>query len=182
MSNRARAPAKGLEQFEKYLRLQAQLDLPPRLRGWLDPDDAAQQTLVQALEKWDQYRGKSEAELLAWLNAILENHLTDKAREFIRHGAGLQHSLDQTSVQLALWLKSGRSTPSGSFRRQEMKGVLTAALSDLPEDQRTVVELHHIHGLTILEICERMGRSTASVAGLLRRALRTLRRRLDKFQ
>jgi RNA polymerase sigma-70 factor (ECF subfamily) len=52
---------------------------------------------------------------------------------------------------------------------------LAAALGRLPEDQRQVVELHHLKGLTVAEVAEQMGRTRASVVGLLFRGLKKLR-------
>ncbi len=42
------------------------------------------------------------------------------------------------------------------------------------------VELHHLAGLSVSEIAERMNRSKASVAGLLRRGLSGLRESLKE--
>lgn len=62
--------------------------------------------------------------------------------------------------------------------------VLTVgqALAALPEDQRTVVVLRHVVGLTPGEIADRMGRTENSIHGLHhrgRRALQTHLRQLD---
>ena len=48
-----------------------------------------------------------------------------------------------------------------------------------PADQRQAVELRHLQGLAVLEIGQRMGRSTAAVGGLLQRGLKSLRGMLD---
>jgi RNA polymerase sigma-70 factor, ECF subfamily len=59
---------------------------------------------------------------------------------------------------------------------------LRAALETLPEDQRSVVVLRHVAGLSPAEIAERLGRSESSVHGLHHRGRRALQdelRRLD---
>ena len=48
----------------------------------------------------------------------------------------------------------------------------------MPEDQRQAVELHHLNGCSVAEVGDRLGRSKASVAGLLRRGLKALREHL----
>jgi RNA polymerase sigma-70 factor (ECF subfamily) len=59
--------------------------------------------------------------------------------------------------------------------RQEQLLRLADALAQLPDDQRVALELHHLQGHSAPAIAKVMDRSTASVAGLLRRGLQTLR-------
>ncbi len=41
------------------------------------------------------------------------------------------------------------------------------------------VEMHHLHGCSVAEVAGQLGRSEASVAGLLRRGLKKLRESLE---
>ncbi|HEX3688934.1 MAG TPA: RNA polymerase sigma factor [Solirubrobacteraceae bacterium] len=54
------------------------------------------------------------------------------------------------------------------------------ALATLPEEQRQVVILRHVIGLTPGEIAERMGRSEGSIHGLHHRGRRALQRELER--
>ncbi len=67
MSGEAGGAPRALEHYVDYLRLLARLHIDPRLRGRLDPSDVVQQTLLIAHEKMAQFRGKTHAELAAWL-------------------------------------------------------------------------------------------------------------------
>ena len=59
--------------------------------------------------------------------------------------------------------------------RNELLLDLVSALAQLPEAQREAVMLHYLQGLSISAVSERIGRSPASVAGLLQRGLKGLR-------
>lgn len=55
------------------------------------------------------------------------------------------------------------------------------ALATLPDEQRQVVILRHVIGLTPGEIAERMGRSEGSIHGLQHRGRRALQRELERL-
>jgi RNA polymerase sigma-70 factor (ECF subfamily) len=58
--------------------------------------------------------------------------------------------------------------------------MVRAALATLPDEQREVVILRHLVGLTPGEIADRMGRSEGSVHGLHHRGRRALQRELER--
>ena len=59
---------------------------------------------------------------------------------------------------------------------------LKSALDSLPEEQRNVVFMRHVIGLTPPEIAERMGRSESSIHGLHHRGRRALQQELLRMQ
>ena len=60
--------------------------------------------------------------------------------------------------------------------------VVGQALAALPEDQRTVVVLRHVVGLTPGEIAERLGKSENSIHGLHHRGRRALQSQLRQLE
>jgi len=60
--------------------------------------------------------------------------------------------------------------------------VVSQALAALPEDQRTVVVLRHLVGLTPAEIAERLGRSENSIHGLHHRGRRAVQQELRRLE
>ena len=69
------------------------------------------------------------------------------------------------------------SHPADDSSRERRWGI-EHALDALPEDQRDVVMLRHLVGLSPGEIADRMGRTEASIHGLHHRARQALRREL----
>jgi RNA polymerase sigma-70 factor, ECF subfamily len=60
--------------------------------------------------------------------------------------------------------------------------TVRSALATLPDEQRQVVILRHVIGLTPGEIAGRMGRSEGSIHGLHHRGRRALRRELERLE
>ena len=181
MTRAAEGEGWHLERHREYLRLLARLHLPARLRGKLDPSDVAQQTLLKAHQNLSQFRGQTEAERAAWLRQILANTLADGVRQFggAKRDVALERTLQEavagSSARLEALLRSDATSPSGQAMRHEEFLRLAEALAELPEDQRTTVELHHLQDCSVAEVAEQLGRTEASVAGLLRRGLKRLR-------
>jgi RNA polymerase sigma-70 factor, ECF subfamily len=60
--------------------------------------------------------------------------------------------------------------------------TVRAALATLPDEQRKVVILRHVVGLTPGEIADRMGRTEGSIHGLHHRGRRALQRELERLE
>lgn len=177
-----------LEDYREYLGLLARLQLGARLQAKFDASDIVQQAILQAHTARDQFRGTSEAEWLGWLRTILANALASSARKFsaeardLGRERSLEVALDLSSSRLACLLSADQTSPSErAVRAEEILG-LAHAMAALPEDQRQVIELHHLKGLPVAEVAEILGKSRPSVAGLLFRALKALRNHLGDSQ
>ncbi len=88
----------------------------------------------------------------------------------------LDNQLVQSSVRLERWLAADVSSPSLRLRREEQLLEALGALAKLPADQREAIELHHLQELRFAEVAKRMERSKPSVAGLIFRGMRALRK------
>jgi RNA polymerase sigma-70 factor (ECF subfamily) len=170
-----------LERFRAYLHLLARMQLGPRLQGKLDPSDLVQQTLLQALEALDQFRGRSEAKLAAWLRQILARNLANAARDLgrakrdVARELSLEAALEQSSARLEAWLAAEQPSPSQQAQRKEQVLRLAEALASLPKAQQEALTLHYLQGWSLGDIGRHLGRSPAAVAGLIKRGLKQLR-------
>jgi RNA polymerase sigma-70 factor (ECF subfamily) len=75
-------------------------------------------------------------------------------------------------------LDAGLSSPSEKAIRGEEEHRLAEALTTLPADQREAVRLRHLEGWALADIARSLGRSPAATAGLIKRGMQALRRRL----
>jgi RNA polymerase sigma-70 factor (ECF subfamily) len=186
MGEAAQQSFPSLERFREYLRLLARMQMPAQLQGKMDASDLVQQTLLKAYQAAEQFRGQNSAELAGWLRQILANTLANAIRDFgrARRDIGLERSLEasinDSSSRLEAWLAADQASPSEQAQRNEQVLELAAALTSLPDDQREALLLRHCHGCSVTEIGQRLGRSRAAVASLLRRGLKHLRQALHQ--
>ena len=132
-------------------------------------------------------RGSTEAELAAWLRAILAGVLGDAFRRY--HGTrardparevSLDAELDGSSRRLGQLLADTGPSPSAGAARHEQGVMLADDLSRLPEDYREVIVLRNLERLSHEEVAARMGCAVGAVRMLWLRALSRLRRELGQ--
>jgi RNA polymerase sigma-70 factor (ECF subfamily) len=187
-SNMGQCAGPDLERFRDYLHLLAGLQVEPRLRAKLDISGVVQQTLFEAHQALRSSYESDEAGMAAWLRRILANNLADELRELrarrrdVVRERSLETVLDESSSRLAAVLAAEESSPSQKAMRAERLLRLSTALAQLPEDQRQVVELHHLQRWRLGQVARHMGRTKAAVAGLLHRGLKSLRKLLEAVE
>ena len=171
----------GLERYRAYLQLLARVQIDRRIQAKVDASDIVQQTLVEAIRGWNQFRGRSDAERAAWLRQILAHNLANafrdlgRAKRDVRREQSIDAALEQSSLCLLSWLAADQSSPSQQAVASEQAVQLANALAELPDAQREALTLHHLSGWTLEEVGRHLDRSPAAVAGLMKRGLRTLR-------
>src|ERR1700680_3345836 len=90
--------------------LLAQLKLDRKLRGKLDAADVVQQTLLEAHQALESFRGDDLAAQAAWLRQILARNLANAVRDLtrakrdVRKERSLQADLDHSASQREGWL------------------------------------------------------------------------------
>jgi RNA polymerase sigma-70 factor (ECF subfamily) len=169
------------ERFRSYLRVLAELHLGRAGRGKVDPSDVVQDTMLEAHKKRYQFRGRTEAEMAAWLRAMLACNLADavkalrRGKRDVARERSLEAVIHQSSARLEAWLLAEQASPSERLDRHEAVLELLDALTALPSAQRRALVMRHCQGYSLARIAEELDRTPAAVAGLLKRGLATLR-------
>ncbi|REK18417.1 MAG: RNA polymerase subunit sigma-70 [Planctomycetota bacterium] len=166
------------EDFRSYLLLLARLWLPHQLRRTMDASDLVQVTHTKAFEKARQFQGEQPAQYKAWLRRILKNTVLDALK---KHGNCPERAFvqfDESSSRLENKLAGSGLTPSTLVALQEELDCMAELLAELPDDQQQALVLKYCLGWKVAEIAKEWDRSTAAVAGLLRRGLKQLRGKL----
>ena len=169
------------ERFRGYLRYLARTQFDERLRDRLDPSDIVQQSMLQAHAARDEFRGTTDAERCAWLRQILARVLTHAVRDNTRQRRDvvrerrLEQRLAASSLRLGGLLEADGPSPGSAAVVEERAVRLGSALDALPDEQREAITRHYLLGESPAEVAAAMDRTGASVAGLLRRGLATLR-------
>jgi RNA polymerase sigma-70 factor, ECF subfamily len=117
--------------------------------------------LMTSVVKYDSRGGP----FLAWLLRLARNVAVDHLRA---------NRLTPTETVL--------NPEAASAADPDRTDAVRVALATLPDEQREVVVLRHLVGLTPTEIAARMGRSKSSVHSLHHRGRRTLQRELEQLE
>ncbi len=171
--------------YTNYLKLLVATQLDSRLRARVSPSDIVQDTFFEAHRDFNQFRGQSTVEFVAWLRRIVvnnilrvvEQHVRTEKRDVRREVSidEIGRRLEQSTMRLETILVQPAESPSGCAVRNENEILLADALAKLPADYRDVLVLRHIEDLPFEEVARRMERSAGAVRMLWLRALKMLR-------
>jgi RNA polymerase sigma-70 factor (ECF subfamily) len=123
-----------------------------------DAEDITQHVFAKLMHVIGKYEER-EVPFLAWVLRVSRN----VALDYVRRPRPIPVEDVRTSDE-------GGSDPAGATRLNDLR----EALSTLPREQREVLVLRHLAGLSPTEIAERTGRSEGSVHGLHHRGRRAL--------
>jgi RNA polymerase sigma-70 factor (ECF subfamily) len=176
-----------LDHFRSYLLLLARIRLDRKLQGKLDASDIVQQTMIEAHQALESFRGDNPTAQAAWLRQILARNIANAVRDLTREKRNvtrersLQADLDESASRLEGWLAADQSSPSRQAERQERALLLAQAIGSLPGQQREAIVLRHFQDSSLTQIAEELKTTTAAVTGLLHRGLKNLRKALKEL-
>ncbi|HET6793077.1 MAG TPA: RNA polymerase sigma factor [Acidimicrobiales bacterium] len=134
-----------------------------------EASDAVGEAVTRAVAGIDRYRGEG-AGFDAWLYGILRHVVLDARNGARREGPGAVP--DEADILAA--------PPGDGVLDVEEAGHLRAAFSRLSDDDRELLELRVVAGLSSDEVAEVLGRKAGAVRMAQSRALTRLRRLLEE--
>jgi RNA polymerase sigma-70 factor (ECF subfamily) len=141
-----------------------------RARGAEDAEGMAQEVLVRVFGAVERFEGGS-AEFRGWVFKIARNMLIDERRYWARRGQVVATPNDELPHGVAV-----DHPLDGMDQRERVETIL----SDLTDEQREVLLLRVVAGLTVEETARAVGRRPGAVRALQHRALGRLRRLLSR--
>lgn len=135
------------------------------VRDEKDAEDITQQVFLKLMTVITRYQDCG-VPFSGWLLRVARNAALDHLR---------RHRAIPTEDVAAM---NGHSDDEALDRARSLRTALDA----LPEEQRNVVVMRHVIGLTPPEIAEQMGRSESSIHGLHHRGRRALKQELLRLQ
>jgi RNA polymerase sigma-70 factor, ECF subfamily len=145
-----------------------------------DPDEAedvVEETFWQAWRKASSYE-PSRGAVSTWLLTIGRRRALDRLRAKARRR---EDPLPREGWVLAE-MPSNAPDPAQTAEGAERRRYVLAALSELPEEQREVLELGYFKGLTQTEIAEATGQPLGTVKTRMRLAMQKLREPLAMYR
>jgi RNA polymerase sigma-70 factor, ECF subfamily len=141
--------------------------------------DLSQEVFLRVFRTIHTFRGQSA--LRTWIYRIVINQARNRQRWWRRRHRNDQVSLDQHLLEHGDVRQPGdTSSPHRALARKELASRLWRALDALPFDQRTVVVLREIDGMSYDEIAFSLGVAIGTVKSRLTRARTTLRHDLQE--
>src|SRR5688500_18191667 len=139
-----------------------------------DAQEVLQETFVKAwtsAKMFDAMRGSE----IAWLISIARSRGIDRLRSRKIRG----DREDEAGREMSIRTSTTRSDPA--VQAQERIAV-RGALLELPEAQRTALELAYFEGLSQSEIAARLGEPLGTIKTRMQLGMKKLRDRLQAFQ
>lgn len=171
-----------LERHLPSVRAYVRCHMGPELRARESTSDVVQSVCRELLMHRDAFQHPDENGFQAWLFTTARRKIANRARDLLQQKRDARrevHDLTESAVGALGAAYSRISTPSGKAMVAEEVARLEEALHRLPDEQREVITLAHLAGLSRAQIGVHMQRSEEAVRALLHRAMARLMILLD---
>lgn len=140
-----------------------------RLQGVLEPEDLTGEVFVQVVRNLSTFEG-DERQFRSWVFVIAHHRILDERRLRARRPS---EPADREALE--------RHAPAGNAEEEALDQLGIAevrrVLDDLTDDQREVLALRIVAGLTVEETAAALNKRVSSVKALQRRGIAAIRRK-----
>ncbi len=137
-----------------------------------DAQDMAQEAFLKAYSSLNSFRGDSK--FSSWLYRIVANVCLDFKRRQGRRPSSSLTVEDEEGEVLELDIADESQSPEKLLERKLTREAVRRGLAELPEEQRQILLLREIQGLSYEEIGEAMGLEPGTVKSRIFRARKKL--------
>jgi RNA polymerase sigma factor (sigma-70 family) len=162
----------------------ARRTIPSWLQAKFDPEDLAQEVLLEFYRGIVSLAGHEERQIRGWLGRATVNRGRDLLR---RYGVGGKRDITrETSLlcpqQCLPHFVAGSEGPAQQVIFAELCEIIQAEISQLPDDQRRALELYLDGKHSYADVARSLGRSSEAARKLCGRARSQLQRQLRARQ
>jgi len=144
-----------------------------------DAEDCLQEVFVKAYKALPRFR--EEARFSTWVYRIATNAALMRIRKKKLDTVSLDRPLELGGTEVPREVADWTTDPSSAVMNDELSGVLTQHINELPPNNRIVFVLRDVHGLSTEEAAAVLGLTVPAVKSRLHRARLFLRERLSEY-
>ena len=137
-----------------------------------DAQDMTQEAFLKAYSSLSSFRGDSK--FSSWLYRIVSNVCLDFKRRQGRRPSSSLTMEDDEGENIQLDIADESQSPEALLERKMTREAVRAGLQQLPDEQRQILLLREIQGLSYEEIGEAMGLEAGTVKSRIFRARKKL--------
>ncbi|MGQ0505861.1 MAG: RNA polymerase sigma factor [Myxococcaceae bacterium] len=145
-----------------------------------EANDLTQEIFVSVLQNVQKFRHDSK--LSTWIFRIAKNHCLNRLKYLKRRGRGRSEAMDSVPETELMNASGAPTTPDEALARARERRRVQLAIEKLPNDQRVLVALRDLEGLTYEEIQEITDLPEGTVKSRLHRARERLAELLEETQ
>lgn len=172
-----RSKAGDIAAFEKLIEVYQKkiFNLAYRMVGnHDDAADLAQEALIRIFKSIANF--KEQSSFSTWVYRITTNVCLDEIRKKKnRRVLSLDEEIHVEDGEMQRQIMSDDPLPDEVVEREELRSIVNGAIGSLPEEQRLVISLRDIQGLSYDEIAEVLDCPTGTVKSRINRARQALK-------
>jgi RNA polymerase sigma-70 factor (ECF subfamily) len=142
--------------------------------------DLTQEIFISIHKHLDQFR--ADAKLTTWIYRIARNHCLNRLKYLKRRGRGRSDEFGESNELSITEAMGGAAQPDDAVHQRKQRELVHQAIAQLEEDQRALVVLRDVEGLSYEEIMDITELAEGTVKSRLHRAREKLAGILVKLE